>query len=656
MRTSEGSGALTVQGRGRRSAALLLALLTGSLRFALAQESPSPAQLANMSLQQLSSLEVTSVSKAPEPLSQAPASIYVITHEAILRSGATTIAEALRLAPNLLVTQVTSSSFVVAARGLGGNAQEQNFSNKLLVLIDGRSVYSPLYSGVYLEVQDVSLDDVDRIEVISGPGATLWGANAMNGVINIITRPAYESQGALVDAGAGNQQQTATARYGANLNGETSLRVYAKTLRDGSESQPDGANAHDSWDKNQAGFRLDWSQGLSALTAEADAYRGLEHAGGQPGALVSGASALARWQYGSGPAQWQVQTDVDQSERGAAGGGDGFALQTYDASVQENLTIGTAHRVVWGAGYRINNYDITSRPDFRWIPGHRALTLGNVFGQDTFAITASLRVVGGVKFEDDPYSGWQVLPDVRAAFDLSPGTLLWVSASRAVRSPTPFDEDVLEYVPPVQLSGDHDFRPESVWDEELGLRATPVESLTLSGTFFHDRYSDLRTILLAPPAIPPIALPLTWGNTERSTTYGVEMWAQWRVTSWWEISPGFRAVHESFSFVPGVLELIGPFQAGDDPSVQATLATSLDLGRRFGLYAAWRYVGALPSPALPAYSELDARLVWHALPSLDIALKGTNLLQAHHLEAPLLGGGEYIDRAFMAQVTYRSAP
>src|SRR5579871_2294757 len=287
---------------------------------ALASDPASPDQLANLSLQQLSNLPVTSVSKAAEPLGQAPAAIYVITHDDIVRAGATTIAEALRLAPNLLVTRTSSSGYVLAARGLGGNAVDQNFSNKLLVLIDGRSVYSPLYSGVYLDVQDVVMNDIDRIEVISGPGATLWGANAMNGVINIITRTASASTGPLVDVGAGTQQQTVTARYGAAWNEDTALRVYAKTLQDGAEIQPGGVNPHDGWNKAQGGFRMDWSHGFQTATLQGDAYRGVEHAAGVPGGRISGVNALGRWTDVSGIHQWEVQAFVDQTERGQLNG------------------------------------------------------------------------------------------------------------------------------------------------------------------------------------------------------------------------------------------------------------------------------------------------------------------------------------------------
>jgi iron complex outermembrane receptor protein len=649
-------GSIVISRLCRQRWTLLIALALQATHVASADQAPAAQQLSGMSLQQLSSLQVTSVSKSTEPLSQAPASIYVITHDDILQSGATTIVEALRLAPNLLVTRTTSSSFAVAARGLGGNAADQNFSNKLLVLIDGRSVYSPLYSGVYLDVQDVVMDDIDRIEVISGPGATLWGANAMNGVINIITRSAYVSEGGLVQAAAGNQQQMGSVRYGFRLSDQSALRVYGKEVHDASEAQPNAPNPGDNWNRAQTGFRLDWAQSTDSVTLQGDTYRGLEHAAGQTGALISGGNLLARWSRTSGSHQWQIQTYFDQTERGSLNGGDGFALRTYDVSLQENLAWGSTQRIVWGAGYRLNGYDIASQPDFQWNPGHRVLTLANLFAQDTISLTNRLNVTGGIKFEDDPYAGWQAMPDARAALTLSPSALLWASASRAVRSPTPFDEDVLEYVPPLQLSGDRNFLPESVWDEDLGIRVRPMQELSVSATAFHDDYRDLRSILLSPPAVAPILVPLTWGNTERATINGLELWATWRVSTWWQLSPAWREVHENFSFVPGLPEIVGPLQAGDDPGTQASLSSSMQWARGWGFAAMWRYVGALPSPVLPAYDELDARVIWRASSRLELALKGSNLLHARHLETPLASGGEYIDRAIMAQAVYRPSP
>ena len=245
---------------------------------AAAQPSPAGAEaLARMSLEQLSNLEVTSVAKTPQPLSEAPAAVYVITHEAIVSSGATSLADALRLAPNLTVTQVSASDYVVSARGFSGAPQAQNFSNKMLILIDGRSVYSPLYSGVYLDADAVLPRDIDRIEVISGPGAALWGANAVNGIINIITRSARATTGTYASVGAGNLNEQLEARYGTDIGGSAAVRVYARADRRGAMQLAGGASAHDDWYKTQAGFRADWSRSADTLLVEGDAYRALEN-------------------------------------------------------------------------------------------------------------------------------------------------------------------------------------------------------------------------------------------------------------------------------------------------------------------------------------------------------------------------------------------
>lgn len=629
------------------AALILCAALSGQ---AGAQPAAGANTLAGMSLQELSGLQVTSVSKASEPLNRAAAAIFVITHQDIVQSGATTIPEALRLAPNLLVTQLSSNNFSVSARGLGGNVPDQNFSNKLLILIDGRSVYSPLYSGVYLDVQDVVLEDVDRIEVISGPGATLWGANAMNGVINIITRSAYATQGPYAEAAGGNLEQTLSARYGASVGDEAALRVYGKTFQDGAEVQPSGFDPHDSWNKWQGGFRLDWSRATDALTLEGDGYRGSEHEDEAGAGALIGGDVSARWQRTSGATQWQAQTYFDQTERIAPGGAPSFTLHTYDAELQETIALGGS-RIVWGAGERVNDYTIVGTPSFQFVPQSRALTLGNVFAQGTLPLLSALNMTLGLKLEDDPYAGWQVLPDLRFSAPLTSRLLLWAAVSRSVRSPTPFDVDVREYVPPlVQLLGDGAFAPEKLWDEELGARIEPLRVLSLSANVFYSEYSDLRTVQIGPPASVPLSL--TWGNSEQAHTYGAGVWADWQVTPWWRLSPGLRAMHEAFTFQRGVTELAGPTQAGDDPSTQATLTSSMQLPWRLMLFGEWRYVGALPSPALPAYEELNARLAWKATTKLELAATGDNLLHAHHLEYPL-PYGEYLDRAVMLQIRYR---
>src|SRR4051812_19927709 len=260
--------------------------------WSVAHAAPAADALTDLSLEELSNLEVTSVSKSAELLKQAPASIYVITHEEIIRSGVNTVSEALRLAPNLQITQYSASRYIAGARGFAGAQEAQNFSNKLLILIDGRSVYSPLYSGVYLDVQDVLMDDIDRIEVISGPGATLWGANAMNGVINIITRPAAQTDGALVRLDSGTAEQAASARYGGRIGENLSYRVYGKVFDRGSLELENGDSAQDHWNKHQGGFRADWQHDRNALTVQGDAYRGDQSLLNAPDIALSGQNLL----------------------------------------------------------------------------------------------------------------------------------------------------------------------------------------------------------------------------------------------------------------------------------------------------------------------------------------------------------------------------
>ncbi|HVC29656.1 MAG TPA: TonB-dependent receptor, partial [Steroidobacteraceae bacterium] len=404
-----------------------------------------------MSLEQLSNLQVTSVAKAPQPLSTAPAAVYVITHDAILRSGATSLAEALRLAPNLEVTQVSASNYVVSARGFNGAPQAQNFSNKMLILVDGRSVYTPLYSGVYLDADAVLLRDVDRIEVISGPGAALWGANAVNGIINIITRSARSTTGTYASVAAGNMTEQVEARYGARLGDSAAVRVYARGVRRGAMQLADGSSAHDDWDKTQAGFRADWAHRSDSLLLEGDTYRALENqpAAGAGDLRVSGADALGRWVHRFARSSLQLQAYVDQSERREPFGGLGFVLQTYDLSLQQNASLGRAGQLVWGGGERVYQYSIANSPALSFVPSRRGLTLGNLFAQEAFSPLKDLTLILGTKLEDEPFAGWQVQPDARLAWTPREDLLLWAAASRAVRSPTPFDTDVVERVGPL---------------------------------------------------------------------------------------------------------------------------------------------------------------------------------------------------------------
>jgi iron complex outermembrane receptor protein len=335
---------------------------------------------------------VTSVSKEAQPVSQAPAAVYVITNDDIEQSGATSIPELLRLAPNLEVAQTSPSNYIISSRGFLGNPGDQNFSNKLLVLIDGRSIYTPLYSGVYWDMQDALIDDIDRIEVISGPGATLWGANAVNGVINITTRKSTETEGGLLDVQAGNLETDASVRYGGSLADDLTWRVYAKGFVRDALDTPSGESAHDGWSKPQGGFRLDWDPQGDAVTLQGDLYKGVEDQGTAPNQLLTGGNLQASWKHElDGGSTLQALAYYDQTRRSTDDGGGAFTLRTYDLEVQHSFAIEDWNNIVWGAGERVSRYTIagaiSSVSSLLFDPASRTLNLANAFVQDRLSVS-----------------------------------------------------------------------------------------------------------------------------------------------------------------------------------------------------------------------------------------------------------------------------
>jgi iron complex outermembrane receptor protein len=596
----------------------------------LANANDALTQLSRMSLEELANVEVTSVSKSAQSLSGAPASIYVITHEELRRSGALSIPEALRLAPNLQVEQINSQEYQITARGFGSNLELQNFSNKILILIDGRSVYNPLFSGVAYDAQDVVMDDVERIEVIAGPGATLWGANAMNGVINIITRNSHDSQGGLVRASAGNQETALAARYGGSLGAASAFRVYAKGFDRGPSELPDGSSAGDRWHKLQTGLRIDLGSARQAdrFTIEADYQQATENFGDFGDAGFTQYDLSGRWERRGAHLDTRLQVYFDRTDREQAPSGVALTLDNYDLDFQQTLNHGR-HRLVWGVGRRYSDYDIVSTPTLRFVPAHRTLELTNLFAQDTLALGDEFKLTLGLKFEENSFSGWATLPDLRLAWTPDDATLVWASAARAIRSPTPFDTDVQEWAEGTQLfiTGDPDFEPETVDAFEIGYRSQPHATISWSLSTFYNDFDDLRSIEIAPVTF----LPLRWGNLIEGGTYGVELWANWQATPWWRLSPGFRSLHKRLRASEGASQLLGTEQAGNDPTSQASLKSSMDFGR-WGVDAMLRYVGKLPSPENPSYTELGARVSWLASESLELSISGFNLLDDRHSE------------------------
>lgn len=600
-----------------------------------AQELVARADLSKLSIEQLENVEITSVSKRPEPLGVAPAAIYVITHDDIVRSGALTIPEILRLAPNLFVAQTSPSSYVITARGFSGNNAAQNFSDKLLVLIDGRSVYNPLFSGMYWDMQDVPVEDIERVEVISGPGATLWGANAVNGVINIVTRKSSDTQGGVLEVGAGNQYARAMLQYGGTLGDDVTYRVYAKTFRDRAFDAAGGGSAHDGWQKPQGGFRLDWTPGSDQVTVSGDIYDGRENNNGAMDGLIAGGNLLGNWQHQfEDGSSLQVMGYYDNVQRKTTADSTGFTVDTYQLEAQYNFRLGSWNNIVVGAGQRLSHYRITDQigpaTSLLFVPNRGELDLTNAFVQDDMTLADDFTLTLGLKLEDDPYSGVTPMPSVRASWQLDDGNTVWAAASRAIRSPTPFDTHVEEDLGPTPfLVGNPDFLPEKLTAYEIGYRGQLSQNASLSVSAYESVYDDLKSIELDPTTG---FLPLRWGNGMKGHVYGIEAWGSYEAAGWWKLSAGVNFLSEEMKFKPGASGLLGDSQQGDDPHHQAFLRSSMQLSDTVTFDADFRYVGQLPDPHVPGYVELNSRLGWMVTDRLELSLSGFNLLHDHHRE------------------------
>ena len=632
------------------AAALIAALPAQARTVADASGNAGVEDLAGLSIEELANIEVSSVSKRSEPLRAAPAALYVIDHDLIVRSGAVTIPEMLRIAPNLQVYQQTPAQWVVTARGLNGNPGLQSFSNKLLVLVDGRTVYAPHFSGVYWDLPDLVPEDIERIEVISGPGATLWGANAVNGVINIITRSATSTTGAYAEVRGGTGQQVASLRFGGSLGDGLSYRIYGRGLRQDAAERADGASARDGWHRLGAGFRVDWeASARDTVTLQGDIFGGTLDEDGGSGEGISGRNIVARWSRDTGEGHgFQLQGFYDRIRRGNALNSPKFFIDTFDLDFQHSLALGDRHELVWGGGARLAHYEIGRKPFF-FDPSSRNLFIGNLFVQDSFALTPEATITAGLKVEHDPYVGVSLLPNLRLSANLSETFMLWGAASRAVRSPTPFDTDVQERLGNViSISGNRRFRTEKLSAFELGVRAQPLPAVSFSVTGFYHLYDDLRTIEVGSG---PALLNFFWGNQLEGRTYGIEAWASASPLPWWTLSAGATLLRDKFRFKSGAT---GPFagtaQNGLDPRHQFTLRSSMNIGTAVTFDVDLRAVGRLQHSDVPSYAELGGRLAWNVSDKVALTLSGSNLLHDRHVEYP---GGDAIARKVLVGVEWR---
>lgn len=609
----------------RRTAISALAL--GSLLFVATNARAEDAvDLNDMSIEELARIEVTSVSKRAEPLSDAPAAIYVITHDDVIRSGATSVPEMLRLAPNLQVAQVTASQYAVTARGFNSS-----LADKLLVLVDGRSIYTPFSSGVNWNLQEVPSENIERIEVVSGPGGTLWGANAVNGVVNIITRKSSETQGATMELAGGSSEIRGMLQYGGKIADDLTYRAYVSGFDHHRQNITGaGKNGRDEWHKVQGGFRADWQTDADMVTVQGDIFDGSEQQLSTVDGAIAGRNLLARWAHAiDDDSRVQIQTYYDHI-RIAVPGRFANSLDSYDVQAQHDFSLG-GHEIVWGGGYRVMRDDfpttLSETQMVEFIPQSRTLTLWNFFAQDSIALTNKLTLIAGAKVEHEPYTGIEIMPNARLSWAVADNNLLWAAASRAVRVPSRIDRDVTQHFGSILVLTGGNMQAIRVTAYELGYRSQPAANLSFSVSTFYSRYSNLRSAELTNGDFP-----LVFANGMKGETYGVEFWAAYRAAEWWQLNLGANWLHKDLRFKPGSSGIGGLQIAGNDPKYQLSLRSAMDLGQGVSLNIDVRRVGALSAPPSPAYVELGARIAWAASDKLEISLTGSNLLHAHHAE------------------------
>ena len=641
-------------------AGFLSVLLAGST---VAQNSRNVPDVTAMSMEDLMNLQVTSVSKHTQKVADAAAAIFVITQEDIRRSGATSIPEALRLVPGLEVARIDQNKWAIGSRGFNGR-----FDNKLLVLIDGRSVYTPLFSGVYWNVEDVMLEDVDRIEVIRGPGATLWGANAVDGVINVITKKAKSTQSAVVTAGAGTEERAAGGvRYGGKLGDNTYYRAYTKYFDWGPSAYPSGMTAHDGWDALRGGFRADWTPaGANSLTLQGDIYRtrfdetltvaslSAPYSNTFPNdGKYSGGNILGRWNHASEGSSMSLQMYYDNTtitDHSLFGDHQNI----LDIDFQHGFRVGDSQQFVWGVGYR----SIRDKNDASFTvslqPNQVTLNQFSTFIQDEISLADNrLQITLGSKFERNEFTGFEIEPNARLLWNLTPNQSIWTAVSRAVRTPALTEEGLRlnsQVIPPgtpanptplpavVAVFGSQQFNSEDLLAYELGYRVQATSSVSLDIATFYNNYSNLRSaepgapFVEGSPAPTDIVIPFVAGNKMSGGTYGVELFADWKVIPKWRLVGSYSYLQMDIHKNRDSQDPTPDNPNGSSPRHQWYLRSSIDLPKHFEQDTTLRFVDQLPGLNVPSYYSLDAHLGWRPVTKLEISIGGQNLLNNWHFE------------------------
>ena len=648
-------------------------------------QQPKDADLSQASLEDLMNIRVTSVSKKEQKLSKTGAAVFVITPEDIRRSGASNIPDLLRMVPGVNVAQIDASTWAISIRGFN-----DLYANKVLVLIDGRTVYSPDFGGVEWDEQDVPLEDIDHIEVIRGPGGTVWGADAVNGVISISTKSAKATQGGLVTASGGSQQAAGgLAQYGGSLGGDGAYRIFGKYSNIGSNEFPNGRGASDGWHMLHGGFRADWTLSpRDALTVQGDI---LETDGSESlttlvsNALqlgeqtlasrssVAGADVLGRWTHTfSNGSDVSAQSYYNRDDRTLWGIHD--ILNTVDLDVRHHWKLGTRHDIVWGGGYRFTKDSSTPGYAITLLPLYPTDDLSNVFFQDEIALGDSVSLTVGSKLEHNSYTGFEYEPSAQLVWSATGRQTLWLSGARAVRQPARLDGALnIDYgtlpLPHggfelLQVVSNTHLKAEELRDLETGYRAQWNSRISLDAAAFFSFYYSLRTQVPGipywnpDPSAPYLVIPIREGNQGSGHGYGGEIFANWEVTPRWRISPGYSLLFTNAQLSPGSRDPTLAVQAASSPRNQFQLRSLWNVSRHLEWDTNLGYVGELPDAGAgftPSYTRLDTRLGWRIGEYAEFSLAGQNLLTPRHLEFHFvypLNAAE-IERSVSARMTWR---
>ena len=661
---------------------IVLLLLTGLVTESHADPQNDQANdkpLKQLTLAELGNVEVTTTSKEPEEVWKTPAAVFVITQEDIRRSGATSIPEVLRLAPGVEVARVDSDHWSVGIRGFGAV-----LGSKVLVLIDGRSVYTPLFAGVYWQVQATPLEDIERIEVIRGPGGTIWGANAVNGIINIITKSAKDTHGSMVSLGGGNVDQgTGGFRYGGGNSAGFNYRVYGMGFTRGAEFHPVGTN-FDEWRMGQAGFRTDWDGGTrDTFTFQGDIYsegagEATTYALYSPPSQVNaygtadltGGNLLGRWKRvlneGS---DFQLQAYFDRTNHFEPEFGE--TRDTFDIDFLHHLTLPGQQNFLWGVGARVSPSNLVQTvPTIDFLPHHLTDHIYSGFVQDEIPfLNRRLSLTLGSKFQHNNYTGFEVQPSARLLWNRTPRQSFWGSVSRAVRTPSRVDEDIqltdFATVTPLPIylraSGNRQFRSEELIAYETGYRTLVTSHFYLDLALFYNDYNDLYSFQVGAPFLEPSPLPvhaiipLLTSNGIRGTTKGFEVSPDWKPSSWWELRTSYSYLEMQLENKPGSNDPTSiPGYEGSSPRHQVVIQSFVNLPKKLEFDQTYRYVSALPAQTVASYQTMDARFGWHITRELELSVGGQNLLQPHFAQyGGDPGGPVEVKRSAYAKLVWR---